>query len=335
MGCHPSKYRIHAEEASPQLRPETNQSFTADSNLAPPSPASARRPPPHHLKLSTRTSISPSRHDAAFFAEGDPRRSSAWLPPTPHPLSSPQSDPSQHESRASSLLSIARALAAETRLSHIVSIIVTQVPELIDCDRCTLFFVDRDTRELIARRSGSGGRRKTFVSWVFGQMEAPALPFAEGEEELRLPMKGLAGVVAMSGESVKIDDVHLDGRFDPSMDKETGYRTRSMLCVPMIDNRGECIGVIQAINKNLFYPGFDSADEALLLTFCAQAALAVRNSQLLSRTSAALAAGGRAAGGHQRAVQRAEDGGAHLHDLLQAAAAAGLRALHRLPGRQG
>ena len=90
----------------------------------------------------------------------------------------------------------------------------------------------------------------------------------------------------------------------------------------MIDNKGECIGVIQAINKvsralrcachtrslsappltfspspallvcvglqNLFYPGFDSADEALLLTFSAQAALAVRNSQLLSKTSAAL-----------------------------------------------
>ena len=165
---------------------------------------------------------------------------------------------------------------------------MANVPELMDCDRCTLFFVDRLTQQLIVRKNASGGRKKTLVGWVFGQSEAPALPFPEGETELRLPMKGLAGVVAASGQSVKIDDVHLDGRFDPSMDKETGYRTRSMLCVPMIDNAGECIGVIQAINKNLVYPGFDSADEALLLTFSAQAALAVRNSQLLSRTSAAL-----------------------------------------------
>ena len=290
MGCGPSKYRIHAEQVSPQPGPAVSIRLLSSSSVSNLLLPTASPPPPprplHALNLRTHSTISPSH--ASTDREYDPRRSSTWLPPSPHPLSSAHSHPSQTESRSSSLLSIARALAAETRLSHIVHIIVTQVPELIDCDRCTLFFVDRETKELIARRSGSGGRRKTFVSWVFGQMEAPALPFGEGEDELRLPMKGLAGVVAMSGQCVKLDDVHLDGRFDPSMDKETGYRTRSMLCVPMVDNKGECIGVIQAINKNPVYPGFDSADEALLLTFSAQAALAVRNSQLLSKTSAAL-----------------------------------------------
>ena len=255
MGCSASRYQIHTEtpsqpaKATPSL--PTSPAIVSLSSSDPrpavfPIPPSPGRPT---LSLRTRSSISPTHRWDVPSDSLDPRRTS-YLPPSPHPLASTHpSHPSQTESTSSSLLSIARALAAETRLSHIVSIIVTRVPELLDCDRCTLLFVDRDAHQLIARRSGSGGRRKTFVSWVFGQMEAPSLPFAEGEEELRLPMKGLAGVVAMSGECVKIDDVHLDGRFDPSMDKETGYRTRSMLCVPMIDTKGECIGVIQAINK--------------------------------------------------------------------------------------
>ena len=295
MGCGTSKFQIHAEQTS------TTQPFkppaAADSASAPPGPSLSVQPngPPSAahgkpLLLTTRSSISPTNR-ASFTARSTSaghRTSTYFPPPSPHPLSSAHSTPATTESRSSSLLSIARALAAETRLHAIVQIIVANVPELMDCDRCTLFFVDRQAQQLIVRKNASGGRKKTLVGWVFGQSEAPALPFPEGEQELRLPMKGLAGVVVASGQSVVVDDVHLDGRFDPSMDKETGYRTRSMLCVPMCDNAGECIGVIQAINKNLVYPGFDSADEALLLTFSAQAALAVRNSQLLSRTSAAL-----------------------------------------------
>ena len=255
MGCGASKYQIHADTAahSPHKPVPPLPSASHSSSDLRPSQSRQRPVPPSGgltLDLRTRTSSSPSHHWDLPTDAHKSHRSSSYLPPSPHPLASTHSShPSQLDATSSSLLSIARLLAAETRLSHIVSIIVSRVPELIDCDRCTLFFVDRDTHQLIARRSGSGGRRKTFVSWVFGQMEAPALPFAEGEEELRLPMKGLAGVVALSGESLKIDDVHLDSRFDPSMDKETGYRTRSMLCVPMIDNKGECIGVIQAINK--------------------------------------------------------------------------------------
>jgi GAF domain-containing protein len=95
------------------------------------------------------------------------------------------------------------------------------------------------------------------------------------------------------------------------MDSLTGYRTRSVLCVPMIDARGDIIGVVQAINKNPLYPrytqiiislssthdsipmshvlfSFDAEDETLLKTFSAQAALAVRNSQLLAQREAAL-----------------------------------------------
>ena len=79
-----------------------------------------------------------------------------------------------------------------------------------------------------------------------------------------------------------------DPRFNNTIDKETGYRTRSLLCVPMIDGRGETIGVVQAINKNPMFPRFDSGDETLLKTFSAQAAVAVRNSRMFEKTENAL-----------------------------------------------
>ena len=195
----------------------------------------------------------------------------------------------QSNRRSNALLDVAKALASETSLERIVSIIVSQVPELLDSDRCTLYFVDREQGQLMVTKGASQGRPKNLVSWVFGQSNAPELPFPVGANELRFPItSGLAGHVASTGETLNIGDAHMDPRFNSTMDKETGYRTRSSLCVPMIDGNGVIIGVVQAINKNPLYPRFDKEDETLLKTFSAQAALAVRNSQLFQRTTSAL-----------------------------------------------
>lgn len=194
----------------------------------------------------------------------------------------------QSHKRSAALLDVAKALASEIRLEHIVGIIVSQVPELLDCDRCTLFFVDREREQLIVTKGSSKGRQKTLVSWIFGQSNAPELPFPKGHNEIRFSIhNGIAGHVAMTGETVNIPDAHQDPRFDSSWDSKTGYLTRSILCVPMQDANGVLIGVLQAINKNLF-GRFDGADETLLKTFSAQAALAVRNSQLIHKTTTAL-----------------------------------------------
>jgi GAF domain-containing protein len=159
-----------------------------------------------------------------------------------------------------------------------------------DCDRCTLFFTDRDRGELIVTRGASHGRAKNLVSWIFGQSNAPELPFREGDNELRFSMaSGLAGHVARTGETINIEDAHKDPRFNSTIDKETGYRTRSILCVPMIDGKGDTIGVVQAINKNpASVRGFEEGDETLLKTFSSQAAVAVRNSRLHEKTESAL-----------------------------------------------
>lgn len=192
--------------------------------------------------------------------------------------------------RSAALIDVAKALASETKLDSIVSVIVSQVPELLDCDRCTLFFVDDIKQELIVTKGSSKGRAKTLVSWIFGQSNAPELPFKHGEDELRFSMhRGIAGTVATTGHAISITDAHEDHRFNPTVDQETGYRTRSILCVPMIDRNNQTIGVLQAINKNpLYSQGFDTDDMSLLTTFAAQAALAVRNAQLLAKTEHAL-----------------------------------------------
>jgi len=195
----------------------------------------------------------------------------------------------QSHKRSAALLDVAKALASETDLEKVVSIIVQQVPELLDSDRCTLFFVDRDKEELIVTKGASKGRAKNLVSWIFGQSNAPELPFPKNCNEIRLSMRnGIAGHVATTGETLNIVDAHTDPRFNSAIDKETGYRTRSMLCVPMVDSDGVIIGVLQAINKNPMFPRFDIQDETLLKTFAAQAALAVRNAQLLAKTLSSL-----------------------------------------------
>jgi GAF domain-containing protein len=192
--------------------------------------------------------------------------------------------------RNSSLIQVSKAVASETEQDKVIATIAAQVPELLNCDRCTLFLVGEGGKHLIVRRGASQGRRKTLVSWIFGQSNAPELPFEEGSDELKFPISGgLVGYVATTGNIINIMDAHLDSRFDNSMDKRTGYRTRSILTIPMIDSEDNVQGVVQAINKNPLYPkGFDADDEAILSSFSAQAALAVRNALLFANTQKAL-----------------------------------------------
>jgi len=68
--------------------------------------------------------------------------------------------------------------------------------------------------------------------------------------EIRIPVsQGVAGWVARRNEFVNIEDAYEDFRFDKSVDRQTGYRTKSILCGPVNNLSGETIGVIQVINK--------------------------------------------------------------------------------------
>jgi GAF domain-containing protein len=107
-------------------------------------------------------------------------------------------------------------------------------------------------------------------------------------EQIKIPYgTGIAGYVASTGQTLNIQDAYLDPRFNSTIDKLTGYKTKSILCLPILNENGECIAVAEAINKsNDFYeeeiidvdehledlsckssPSFTKQDEEVLITF--------------------------------------------------------------------
>ncbi len=98
------------------------------------------------------------------------------------------------------------------------------------------------------------------------------------QEEIRLPLGvGIGGHVAQTGESLIINDVHKDPRWDPSYDRKSGFRTRSMVCVP-IKFQGRILGVIEVINKRA--GEFTLEDLRILEILAAQAGGAIENARI-------------------------------------------------------
>src|SRR5262249_24563133 len=97
--------------------------------------------------------------------------------------------------------------------------------------------------------------------------------------EIRFPRHlGLAGHVATTGETVNIREAYEDPRFNREVDRTTGYRTHTILCLPVRDDTGRTLGVIQGLNKRGGV--FTEDDERLLAAICSQAAVALKNAQL-------------------------------------------------------
>ena len=86
---------------------------------------------------------------------------------------------------------------------------------------------------------------------------------------MRIPLaSGIAGASAVSGQPVRVDDVYADPRFNRTVDFETGFRTRSMLCLPLHDRNGTVFAVTQLLNPRDGRP-FDDADARRYAEFAA------------------------------------------------------------------
>ena len=97
--------------------------------------------------------------------------------------------------------------------------------------------------------------------------------------EIRFPSHlGIAGTVFTSGQSINIPYAYADLRFNPSFDRQTGFFTRSILCVPIVNKDNRVIGVTQVLNKKGGI--FTDEDEQRLKAFTAQIAIALENSKL-------------------------------------------------------
>ncbi len=160
--------------------------------------------------------------------------------------------------KADAVRELGRVLGATLNLDRLLERLLEKVTELLDAERASLFLVTSD-----------GGLESSVAQGPGGTMLAP----------IRVPPgKGIAGWVASSGETVNIPDVYADARFDPSNNQRSGFRTSSMLCMPMPDHTGRTIGVIQVLNKRR--RAFDGDDEALLQTVAAVAGINIENARL-------------------------------------------------------
>ncbi len=150
-----------------------------------------------------------------------------------------------------------RVLGSETDLDTLLDRIAVEALKVVDAERSSIWTFDKKKNELWTKvATGISGRR------------------------LRVPVgKGLAGMVAMTGKTINIPDAYQDERFDPSHDRSTGYRTRSLLTVPMKNMRGSVTGVIQVLNQ-LEGLSFSIDDEELLSSLANHAAIAIENAQL-------------------------------------------------------
>jgi dual 3',5'-cyclic-AMP and -GMP phosphodiesterase 11 len=85
--------------------------------------------------------------------------------------------------------------------------------------------------------------------------------------EIRIPVgSGIAGAVAQGGEAIRIDDAYADPRFNREVDKQTGFRTRSILSLPVKNMQGEVFAVAQLLNRKDGQP-FDHNDEKRFASF--------------------------------------------------------------------
>jgi adenylate cyclase len=153
-------------------------------------------------------------------------------------------------------LDVVSDITSEIDLGSVLQKVMLESTRMLDADRGTLFLNDFKTNELFSK-----------------------VAMGDSIGEIRLPNHlGIAGAVYTSKKTVNIPHAYADLRFNPAFDKQTGYFTRSILCVPVVNKNGETIGVTQVLNKR--NGTFNHEDESRLKAFTAQVSIALENAKL-------------------------------------------------------
>ncbi len=167
--------------------------------------------------------------------------------------------PADEMRRLRVLVEVADTVTQRLSLDHQLPRLIDLIVEAFEADRAALFLYDRDSGELMSR-----------------------VLRGEGVAEIRIPATaGIAGAVFTTGIAEIIPDVYQDPRFNPEIDKQTGYRTRNILCVPLRNRDGQVIGVTQVLNKRS--GDFCSGDLALAEAINRHAANALEQALLVER----------------------------------------------------
>ena len=159
-------------------------------------------------------------------------------------------------SKLNTLVEASKALTSTLDLLELLGRILDVAKTQTRAERGTIFLVDDRTEEI----------------WSL---------IAHGLEReiIRLPLgKGIAGHVAKTGQTVNIPDAYADPRFNPEVDKRTGFRTRNILCLPIYNKENKIIATLELLNKE--GGAFSRDDNEFLLTLSGHMALALENAQL-------------------------------------------------------
>eukprot|EP00753_Platysulcus_tardus_P010279 PLAT2542.6.p1 GENE.PLAT2542.6~~PLAT2542.6.p1 ORF type:complete len:1384 (-),score=589.62 PLAT2542.6:82-3897(-) len=171
------------------------------------------------------------------------------------------------------LQDVFRELAGSHDLEAVMHDAVQRAMNLIACDQATVFLLDRSTGELYTRFSTNKLLH---------------------DREIRIPAtSGVAGACFKSQSMLNIPDAYEHPAFNSSVDSLTGYRTLSILCCPLFDSSGDCMGLVQLINKqHPKIPGtfvaFAEEDEQLVSIFAEVAEVAIQKAKWMDRTKLAI-----------------------------------------------
>ena len=162
------------------------------------------------------------------------------------PLSEPQfanflNKLDQELEQVSSSMNLLRDSSFNSKLEITLQAISLKIAQSLHAEQVTFFVVDRD-REILWSKNARGTE---------GQLISIEIPITAG----------IAGYVATTGQTVNIPDPYNDERFNPQIDRDTGFLTRNILCLPMLNENNEVFAVVQALNKAGDLP-FDETDEA-------------------------------------------------------------------------
>lgn len=171
-----------------------------------------------------------------------------------HPHLAPEPDHLHVEEKLAILLRIGKEIQKVHELEPLLGILGNLARDVLEAERCSIFLYDDKEHEL----------------WTM---------VAHQVREIRVPAdKGVVGHAALSREVQLVADAYNDFRFNPDVDKNTGYMTRNVLAVPLLDAHGDVLGVFQALNKQ--QGDFSRIDVDLLVLISEYAAAALERAKL-------------------------------------------------------
>jgi HD-GYP domain-containing protein (c-di-GMP phosphodiesterase class II) len=158
------------------------------------------------------------------------------------------------------LFNLAKGLASTLDVDALLKRIGQSAEQMFLCEASAIMLLDDDQEHLFFKvATGEKGGLVTKFRIKLGE--------------------GIAGWVAEKRETILVNDVTQDGRFTGQQDQVSGFKTKSVLCVPMMAG-GELIGVLEVLNKKII-SGFSDADRSLLESLASLAALAITNARVV------------------------------------------------------